>query len=788
MQKQNRRMWVVVAAMATLGLGGQVVRAATDDESGPALKIGQQTAHSFVVVSYHLKKSDRPYMNEADGSEMGAGTVLQRILNKNAMDVIGVLLNDQGDIFTFDREPTHREVIEQITIKGPDGSVLPAKTSRLLTKTPGRILHIEGKLPAGWQPVQFADQGEVTAETKLFVATMGIGKYYHIYVRACEYGLNWDKEMDNGHCIRVPGVYSAGVLCNADGKPVGVTCLDEIDLGPGGPAWRGKDILADPGLSEEQQIQLEEKIKKEFAKNVYEIRIMPRPEPQEEEEMDYGGRRFRGRFAGSQAVEEVLVYGLGFAENKLMIPEAMPRDMAAGIDTITVKVGDEDLPARFGGVLKGCTATIIELEKGKLAQTVAFPADGKLTRLEPFWAVSASELAGMDVRIECSRWVDKQQGYADQWYMTAERTLPSGSWLVDRQASLVGFLGQARHESDRLEPYLLGRGQGRYRSYRSPYAMMRQRPSARAGASYGYPGDTRLFDATAMANMLGNLPAGYDPHIRHLDKDEQKRRVWLGVEYTAPDKEIIKQMNLREPTQDGRIGVVVNRVYAGSPAAEMGLAEGDILLKVTVPGTPWPIELAGDDREGYEMPDFDEADIPREFAQMPRNRPWRSQDNYLNRLLGEIGQGTAVKLSYIHSGQTVEREFTIQQAPRDMLSAPKYKNDKLGLTVKDATYEVRAALHLKGDEPAIVAVKVEQGTPAALARINTYELIRAVDGVSVDCVGTFEKLVSQAQEAKKDSVRLTVEWLGKTRLADLKFEAKAPAGMMNSLMRGRQER
>lgn len=173
--------------------------------------------------------------------------------------------------------------------------------------------------------------------------------------------------------------------------------------------------------------------------------------------------------------------------------------------------------------------------------------------------------------------------------------------------------------------------------------------------------------------------------------------------------------------------------------------------------------------------------------QMPRRRPWPSQDNYVNRLLAEIGQGTTVKLSYLHGPTMVEKEFTIQRAPRDMLSAAKYKNDKLGLTVKDATYEVRAALRLEPNEPAIVAVKVEQGTPAALARINTYELIRAVDGVSVKDVKTFEKLLAQAQESKKDSIRVTVEWMGKTRLADLKFEAKTPAGLLNSLRRGQQE-
>jgi hypothetical protein len=787
---------MVVLSMG-LGWCGQPVRAAEEDQ-GPVQKIYEQTARSFVIVSYHFQKSDRPYLNEPESPEYGTGTVLQRILNKNAMDMIGVLLNDRGEVFTLDREPTHREVIERITVKGPDGTVLPAKADRLLTRSPGRILRIEGKLPTGWQPLQFAEQGDVTAETKFYVAAVGVSKYYHIYVRPCEYGFNWDNSpvrneagtADFGPCLRVPGVYSAGILCNADGRPVGVTCLDEIDLGPGGPTWRGKDILADPGLPENEYRQLEEKITKEFARNLYEIRIMPRPEPQEEEELDFG-RRFRGRSGGQQAVEELLVYGLAFAENKLLIPEALPKELAAGIDTITVRVGREDVPARFGGVLKDCAATVIELEKGKLPQRVAFPADGQVARLAPFWSVYAAELAGMDVRTECSRWVDKQQGYEDKWYAAPERPLPPGSWLLDRQGRLIGFLGQARRENDRLEPYLLGRGQGRYNPYRASFALGRPRPSARAGARYGYPGDMQLFDAADMARMLANLPGNYDPHVRHLDKDEQKRRVWLGVEYTAPDKEMVKQMDLREPTQDGRIGVVVNRVYPGSPAAQMGLTVGDILLKVTVPDAPWPIELAGDDRETSGVPDFDEADIPKEFAAlgygMPRRRPWPSQDNYVNRLLGEIGQGTTVKLTYLHGTETLEKEFTIQQAPRDMLSAARYKNDKLGLTAKDATYEVRAALRLEPQEPAIVVVRIEQGTPAALARINTYELIRAVDGVAVDNVATFEKLITQAQEAKKDSVRVTVEWMGKTRLADLKFEARTPPGVLNPLRRGQDE-
>ena len=98
-----------------------------------------------------------------------------------------------------------------------------------------------------------------------------------------------------------------------------------------------------------------------------------------------------------------------------------------------------------------------------------------------------------------------------------------------------------------------------------------------------------------------------------------------------------------------------------------------------------------------------------------------------------------------------------------MLSAAKYKNEKLGLTVKDVTYEVRAALRLKANEPAVVVTKVEQGTPAALARINTFELIRAVDGVSVDSVETLEKLIAEAQKARR--TRSGSRWNGWARPA-----------------------
>jgi hypothetical protein len=765
-----------------------------DDNEVPWEQVYEHTAPSFVIVSYHLKKSDRLGVEDAYlyGGEYGA--TLQRILNKNTLDVIGVIISDKGEILTFDKEPVYGDTVDRITVRGRDGTVVPARADRLLMKAPGRILRIEGAMPAGWKALAFTDLGAVGPQTELYAAVMAPDKQNHLYVNPCEYGLEWDDAAEPCYCLQLSSVHCVSVICDEQGVPVGVTCRDRIDLGPTGPAWRANDILADPGLTDEQQKKLEERLKQEFARNIYEIKIILRPEPREEEEYDFGGRfpygaRWRG--GGGEGNQEVLAYGLAFAKDKLLIPNGLPKDFVAGIDTITVDVNDKPLPGRFAGVLKSCGATVIGLEQGELPRVASFAPDGRLARVAPFWAVFVREMAGMDVQVEPCRWIDEQQGYEDKWYPVMERPLLPGSWLLDCQANVVGFFGEIRHEYDRLEPYLL-EGQGeRYRMYAGVMADRLQRSAGPGPARrLGSRGEVCAFDAAEMAAMLANLPANYDEHIRHLSKDEQKRRVWLGVEYTTPDKEMVKQLDLREPTRDGRIGLVVNRVYADSPAARLGLAEGDVLLSITVPGAPWPIELSAAEGGDSEMPDFEEVDIPKEFEamgyQMPRRRPWPSQDNYLTRMLADIGVGTTVKLGYLHDGRKQEQEFTIEQAPRDMLSAAKYKDEKLGLTVKDVTYEVRAALRLEPNEPAVVVTKVEEGTPAALARINTYELIRAIDGESVTDVEVFQKLITAAQQQNKESVRLTVEWMGKTRLADLKFETAAGPGRLRSLLGGQE--
>lgn len=790
MRRKKRITGPVLAAaimVVSLSLGTTATWSSEPGDDVPWDKIYHHTAESFVTISYHLKKSDRPLKSDRGGYRYGRNDVPQLMLSKSTIEMFGVIISSKGEVLTIDENPCPPDTIASITVTGPDDVVMPAEPDRLLLKAPCKVLRILGELPATWQALEFAELGEVTPNTKLYAATITADEENHIHIRPCEYSSSWRGGAQGDACLRISDVRWVGVICNRQGQPVGLTSRGEISLGPTGFAWRGKDILADAGVSAEQQKKLEEQLEQDFAKNIYEITITFRPEPKEEEEFDFGGGFSYGRYrSGGSSSKELLLYGLSFADNKLLIPRLLSREQVEGIDTIVVKVDDKKIPASFGGVLKQCSVTVVELQEGRLPQAIAFSPNGKIVQTEPFWAVFVHELAGMEVLVEYTRWIDKVQGYADKWYPTSQRSIPLNSWLLDRQGRLIGFYGNARHEHDRLVPYLLGKDYRRRISYTSSSGEISRSTTSRRRYSYG--SDYRLFEADELAQILDNLPNNYDEHIRHLSKDEQKRRVWLGVEYTQLSKEMVKQMNLRDQTEDGRIGLMINRVYPGSPAAKLGLAEGDLLLEIAVEGAPWPIELVPDRRDDYELPDFDEVDIPKEFEamgiRMPRKRPWRSRGNYLTQMLGQIGAGTHVKLSFIHEGESMERESVIEQAPRDMLSAAKYKNEKLGLIVKDLTYEVRAALHLDEDDTAVVIAQVKEGMPAALARIKRYELVRAVDGEQIDSVETFEKLIAQAQQANKASVRLTVEWMGKTRLADVKFEAKEPSDVLRSLVPG----
>ena len=106
----------VVAAVAVLSVAaGRIARPA--EQSRAPSQAGDPRKHRpqiFVLVSYHLKKSELPTAANEHGS---SSTTLQQILNKNAVDVVGAIGNDEGEIFTFEPQPVDPDTLARITVR-----------------------------------------------------------------------------------------------------------------------------------------------------------------------------------------------------------------------------------------------------------------------------------------------------------------------------------------------------------------------------------------------------------------------------------------------------------------------------------------------------------------------------------------------------------------------------------------------------------------------------------------------------------------------------------------------
>ena len=113
--------------------------------------------------------------------------------------------------------------------------------------------------------------------------------------------------------------------------------------------------------------------------------------------------------------------------------------------------------------------------------------------------------------------------------------------------------------------------------------------------------------------------------------------------------------------------------------------------------------------------------------------------------------------------------MTVEQSPRDVESALVSRDDGTGITVKELTYEVRAALHLGRADAGVLVSTIEEGMAAFQARINVNELIRELDGGPVADPAAFAKGLADARAAGKASVRIVVARLDRSRFVDLRL-------------------
>jgi len=207
-------------------------------------------------------------------------------------------------------------------------------------------------------------------------------------------------------------------------------------------------------------------------------------------------------------------------------------------------------------------------------------------------------------------------------------------------------------------------------------------------------------------------------------------------------------------TNDGRRGLMVTELYAGSPAAKAGLRVDDILLSVQPDG-----ESARDLVAEVDRFSFARGMYPDRRGNQP---PWKPTKNYLTSVLTEIGAAKKATFDVLRGKEKQKVTIELEYAPTDYETAERYKDDALGLTVKELTYEVRHFQKLEPGATGVTVAKVESGSRSDVAKLAALSIIVRVNDVTVKDLAHFRELAGSAK-----GLTLTTVLYGQTKLVEL---------------------
>lgn len=295
----------------------------------------------------------------------------------------------------------------------------------------------------------------------------------------------------------------------------------------------------------------------------------------------------------------------------------------------------------------------------------------------------------------------------------------------------------------------------------------------KAGEDRGWRDEEKVLTPAAYVRaLLADATQTADPTIVPLTEEQENRIAWLGVELQALNADLARANNVSDQSRGGSIGAIISFVYPDSPAAKAGLEAGDIILRLHVPDRPDPIEVqvTEDFGGGMAFP-WDRLDtLPEEYFDMIPC-PWPSVENTFNRTLTEIGFGRTYRAELIRDGAALEREFEVVESPPHYDSAPKFKSEPLGLTVRDITFELAHYFRRESGEPGVIVAKIEPGSRASVAGLKPHEIITKINDQPVHNAREFEAAVTGAT----GELRLAVQRMTRSRIAKIDLSTPPPA-------------
>jgi hypothetical protein len=699
-----------------------------DESLTPVLapdKVVARLAPSLVRVEYHLQfdKGDAPVglIGDEQRSERGRSSFLAMLVEEERPAETSGFLVARDEVVTFTPD-LHPRFIKSIQVRY-QGEVVAARVVSHARDTWGVKLKLEKPL-ASATPLVFSDKPGKPRQLVHYYRNNGLwGVHLGGYPSDT-------MSFDSGKSIRP--LESVGLVTGAAGEALGIA-LDNLPLDD---SWQGSPSRWN-WLTEEQLDERLVGLKKTLDQSVLHVRLSfrsPKGAP--------GRQRMRMDREDEEGGEgtERDVLGVVLPGNRLLVLEDLKPQTTARLERIMAMVGGKAVGATFEASLKDFGVFVA---KGESSLGPAAPiADGALAkhldvlmlRADVFLQgekrtdyLRAGRIAGMKLGakgIQYPEFLDT--GFRDAWLFT-----------IDRQ--LVAMPVEKR------EPVTARRDQG-------------SRDRAR----------TRSTHAVVLANAVAALPEGADPANVPVSEADENRLAWLGVELQPLGRDLARANGVADQTRDGEAGALITFVHPDSPAGRAQIAAGSVLLRLRVPGQPLPVEVRLEEDQMRSGPfPWERLDQIGEqfFDRIPT--PWAPAENSFTRSLTDLGFGTRFTAEFFVDGKLVSHEFEVVASPTHYESAPRFKSEALGLTVRDLTYDVRRYVQRGTEEPGVVVSKVEPGGKASVAGVKPYELITHINEQPVQTIADFEKHAATGGELK-----LSIKRMAKGRIVTVKSGGK----------------
>jgi len=691
-------------------------------------KVYDAVHRSFLGIEITLKKKTR--LEKAELEEESLDAEAQRLYqlseNEQPLEAWGVAL-EKGLILMADRTLKESD-IEKIKATDAAGAVFEAKLVSV-----GRnhdFVLLKPAEPRDLVPLEFSDWTNPL-----------LGESFHV-THADLVDNSWQLNVSPYIMTNAPLVESKGWFCmdmmrpgsvvsDKKGATVGVALDAYLWVLPDGrSSFLGKGIFADDRMSDLDRRG--ESLRKALPAGVKRVEITFRAEKTQERYMPN-----EEATQGKSAVFGVAIDDKG----TLFVPQDLSRDNVRKIEDINVVDEGNSLPATFIGLYKAFGGFLVRAEGLKTASAIVrdghAPPRGQLF----FTATFEDRFGRSRIKVDYNRLFRTENGLGGAPRIQPRKRIKAGSFLLDSDGRVIGCATVDKKEEDFDEVAAEASRDRYYGRYRAGYLPEHLR---------------RLIFFSEIAAALDAPTGQVDPRAIPMTKKEEKRLVWLGVEFQELSKPIAESLGVqdRDFTNDGRRGLLVTELYTGSPAARAGIRVEDILLSVQPDGETARDLVAESDRYG-----LGRGMYPDRRGLQP---PWKPTKNYLTTVLTEIGAKKKVTFDVLRGKEKSRITLALEDAPTDYETAERYKDDALGLTVKELTYEVRHFQKLEPGMTGVTVAKVESGSKSDVAKLFPLSIIIKVNDVAVKDIAHFRQLAASTK-----GLTLTTVLFGQTKLVEL---------------------